>query len=87
MVYGDKVISLKNNTWRDHQWIKPKAKKEKALNCFANGEIGVIIRKFRGQKSNDKGESKIEITFSTQPGYSYSFWPNELGEDGEYLFF
>jgi len=86
MVYGDKVISLKNNTWRDHQWIRPQSKKSEALNYFANGEIGVITGEFRGQKSNGKGEPKIEITFSTQPGYSYSFWPNELGEDGKYPF-
>lgn len=86
IVYGDKVISLKNNRWRDNQWIKPVNKKPDALNYFANGEIGIITGEFRGQKSTGSGEPKIEITFSTQPGYSYSFWPNELGEDGKYPF-
>ncbi|NLG04602.1 MAG: AAA family ATPase, partial [Clostridia bacterium] len=86
IVYGDKVISLKNNRWRDNQWIRPANKKADALNYFANGEIGIITGEFRGQKSNGSGEPKIEITFSTQPGYSYSFWPNELGEDGKYPF-
>jgi len=86
IVYGDKVISLKNNFWRNNQWIVPYAKKEEALNYFANGEIGVITGEFRGQKVNKNGEPKIEITFSSQPEYSYSFWPNELGEDGKYPF-
>jgi ATP-dependent exoDNAse (exonuclease V) alpha subunit len=86
IVYGDKVISLKNNTWRDHQWIVPLNKKEEALNYFANGEIGIITGEFRGKQDAKKGEPRIEVTFSTQPGYSYSFWPNELGEDGRYPF-
>jgi ATP-dependent exoDNAse (exonuclease V) alpha subunit len=86
MVYGDKVISLKNNAWRSNQWIKPQAKKPEALNYFANGEIGVITGEFRGRNSTGTGEPRIEITFSTQPGYSYVFWPNDLGEDGKYLF-
>jgi hypothetical protein len=67
--------------WQDYQWIVPKDKKEKALNYFANGEIGVITGKFIGRKD----EPGIEITFSTQPGYSYSFRPNELGEEGKYI--
>jgi len=86
IVYGDKIISLKNNFWRDYQWIVPSDKKEEALNYFANGEIGVITGEFRGKKDTRKGEPKIEITFSTQQDYSYSFWPNEIGEDGKYPF-
>jgi len=86
IVYGDKVISLKNNFWRNYQWIIPYAKKEEALNYFANGEIGVITGEFKGQKNNKKDEPRIEITFSSQPDYSYSFWPNEIGEDGKYPF-
>jgi energy-coupling factor transporter ATP-binding protein EcfA2 len=86
IVYGDKVISLKNHTWRNNQRIVPNDKKEEALNYFANGEIGVITGEFRGRDDRKEGEPKIEITFSTQKGYSYSFWPNELGEDGKYPF-
>ena len=47
MVYGDKVISLKNTYWRDNQWIRPYEKKSEALNYFANGEIGVITGEFQ----------------------------------------
>lgn len=86
MVYGDKVISLKNNAWKPNQWIRPQEKKSESLNYFANGEIGVITGEFRGKKSTGKDEPRIEITFSTQPGYSYVFWPNDLGEDGKYPF-
>jgi energy-coupling factor transporter ATP-binding protein EcfA2 len=86
IVYGDKVISLKNNFWFDYQWIIPSNKKEDALNYFANGEIGVITGEFKKKDDTKKGEPRIEITFSTQKGYSYSFWSDELGEDGKYPF-
>ncbi|WP_462409369.1 AAA family ATPase [Neobacillus sp. Marseille-QA0830] len=82
IVYGDKVINLKNTVWGPDRWIKPMEKKAVAMNYIANGEIGVLTGEFRGKNSNGKGEPKIEISFSTQPGYSYVFFPNELSEDG-----
>jgi ATP-dependent exoDNAse (exonuclease V) alpha subunit len=81
IVYGDKVISLKNTSWRDNQWIRPFEKKSVALNYFANGEIGIITGEFRGKGSDEKGEPRVEITFSTQPGYSYSFNAKDLTDD------
>lgn len=81
MVYGDKVINLNNSRWEDWQWINPSNKKQSALNYIANGEIGVITGKFRGKNDKSKGEPQIEIAFSTQPGYSYVYWPNQFGED------
>ena len=86
LVYGDKVINLKNTRWENWQWIKPSDKKEAALNYIANGEIGVITGEFRGKNGNSKGEPNIEIAFSTQPGYSYVFWADQLKEDGKYSF-
>lgn len=83
-VYGDKVINLKNTNWGANQGIKPKEKKETALNYIANGEIGVVTGEFCGNKSSRKGEPNVEIAFSTQPGYSYVFWPKSLDEDGKY---
>jgi hypothetical protein len=80
------VFPARRSFWFDYQWIKPKDKKESALNYFANGEIGVITGEFRGKNSSGKGEPNIEITFSTQPGYSYSFRPYDLKEDGRYSF-
>ena len=84
VVYGDKVINLRNSRWEDWQKIKPEEKKTSALNYIANGEIGIITGKFRGKNSPYTGEPKIEITFSTQPGYSYVFWPKQLGEESRY---
>lgn len=84
IVYGDKVINLKNSKWENWQNIEPKEKKNQALNYIANGEIGVITGKFRSVKSKEKGEPDIEIAFSTQPGYSYVFHPKQLGEESKY---
>jgi energy-coupling factor transporter ATP-binding protein EcfA2 len=81
IVYGDKVINLQNTRWEDWQWVNPSSKKEEALNYIANGEIGVLTGKFRKKTDTGKGEPQIEIAFSTQPGYSYVFWPNQFGED------
>ncbi|MGV3137880.1 ATP-dependent DNA helicase [Brevibacillus agri] len=83
-VYGDKVINLRNTTWHQNQWIKPVAKKESALRYIANGEVGIVTGEFRGKASPSKDEPNVEIAFSTQPGYSYVFWPNQLKEDGDY---
>lgn len=81
MVYGDKVINLKNSRWEAWQSINPFDKKASALKYIANGEIGVITGKFRGRLENGNGEPNIEIAFSTQPGYSYVFKPEQFKED------
>jgi hypothetical protein len=82
VVYGDKVINLRNSKWEDWQKIEPREKKLTALNYIANGEIGVITGDFRSRNSSYTGEPNIEITFSTQPGYSYVFKPKQLGDEG-----
>ena len=84
IVYGDKVINLKNNWWGPKQWINPKEQKETALNYIANGEIGIIAGEFRGRDSTKVGEPNIEIAFSTQPGYSYVFWADSIDDEGAY---
>ncbi len=84
IVYGDKVINLRNTSWENWQKIKPYDAKSKALNYIANGEIGVITGEFRSSHQNNEGEPNIEISFSSQPGYSYVFTPNQLGEDSPY---
>lgn len=96
MVYGDKVINLKNTKW-NKPWhrIAPIDQKENALKYFANGEIGLITGEQRGDaffkaytdrvkqwKANGSkgpkpklGEPLVNVTFSSQPGYSYQFYP------------
>lgn len=84
VVYGDKVINLRNSRWEDWQKIEPSDKKATALNYIANGEIGVITGRFKSKNSSYTGEPDVEITFSTQPGYSYVFRPKQLGEESRY---
>jgi hypothetical protein len=84
VVYGDKVINLRNSRWQDWQKIEPKEKKASALNYIANGEIGIITGRFRSRNSPYTGEPNIEIAFSTQPDYSYVFRPKQLGEESRY---
>ena len=84
VVYGDKVINLNNSTWQSWQKIEPREKKATALNYIANGEIGSITGKFRAASSPYTGEPPVEISFSTQPGYSYVFYPKQLGEESRY---
>jgi hypothetical protein len=83
-VYGDKVINLRNSVWQDWQAIEPRDKKSAALNYIANGEIGVITGEFRPRYHNLPGKPDVEITFSTQPDYSYVFRSKDLGDDGRY---
>ena len=83
IIYGDKVINLRNITWEDWQKVRPFEQKEAALNYIANGEIGVVTGEFKGKASNNK-QPNVEIAFSTQKGYSYIFTPKLLKDEGRY---
>lgn len=100
MVYGDKVINLKNTKW-NKPWhkVNPTEAKETSLQYFANGEIGIITGDYRSrkyfdwyfaEKKNGKkvklGEPRVQVTFSSQPDYSYIYNPKSFGEDGELSF-
>lgn len=84
VVYGDKVINLRNASWMDWQDIMPRGAKAGALNYIANGEIGIITGEFRPRNFNNQSKPNVEIAFSTQPGYSYVFRQSDLGEDSRY---
>jgi hypothetical protein len=49
-----------------------------------NGEIGIATGPFRkkGKKTN---LNNVHVTFSSQPGFEYTYWPSDLGEDGSLL--
>lgn len=81
IVYGDKVINERNVRW-DKPWNKvyPVNMKEESLKYIANGEIGIVTGVFAG---NWKGERPIQITFSSQPDYSYQFSGKDFNEDSE----
>ena len=73
IVYGDKVINVQNHR-RYKVWPE-----NGSLKYIANGEIGIVI----GQ-TNFKNGSKpkmLNIDFSTQSGFSYTFYHSEFGEE------
>jgi hypothetical protein len=76
-VYGDKVINLGNHR-RDGKRVYPK---EGALGYLANGEIGIAVGQWKTRAM--KGPPNIlKIEFSSQQGYTYDFYGNDFGEEG-----
>lgn len=98
MVYGDKVINLRNTKW-DKNWhyINNSGNKD-TMKYFANGEIGIITGQFRGysflkkhystprQKRRYLPPPAVEVEFSSQPGYAYQIKTTEFSEDGDIQF-
>lgn len=82
VVYGDKVINTSNvrkqSFWPDI-YNPRNVPEEDFLNYIANGEIGIL----NGKYGDWKGTRPINITFSSQPDYTYSFWPGQFKEDGK----
>jgi hypothetical protein len=76
VVYGDKVINLRN-----HRRKRVYPDDENALHYVANGEIGVVVGQFK--RKNWKGRPWwVEIEFSSQPGYAYSFTGRDFSDEG-----
>jgi hypothetical protein len=77
ILYGDKVINLRNGRRRD---VFPDL--EKAY--LANGEIGIVVGQYKGKSARYKGLPwKLEVEFSTQPGFKFGFGGSDFGEDGD----
>lgn len=81
IVYGDKVINVRNKRW-DKPWnrLYPESKSNVSLRYIANGEIGVHTGPFTKKW---KGEFPAQITFSSQPGYSYIFKSRDFENENE----
>ena len=81
IVYGDKVINLvntdPNHFWYRHRKVYP----AKDTPYIANGEIGMAIGYFRRNGTPDF-RWKLEVEFSSQPGYKYDFTSRDFGEEG-----
>jgi ATP-dependent exoDNAse (exonuclease V) alpha subunit len=82
IVYGDKVINLINTDpslwWNRHRKVWPQ--KDDAY--IANGEIGMAVG-FFWKKGLPDLRYKLEVEFSSQPGFKYDFTSNkDFGEDG-----
>lgn len=73
IVYGDKVI----NTVNQH-WDRVIPKEVAAMKYVANGEIGIITGKF---SMGWRGQIPIHVAYSSQPGYSYSYYPWDFSKE------
>ncbi|WP_269930171.1 AAA family ATPase [Aminobacter sp. HY435] len=77
ILYGDKVINLANGRRKD---VYPELNRA----YLANGEIGVVVGQFKGKKATYKGLPwKLEVEFSTQPGFKFGFSGRDFGQDGD----
>ncbi len=82
IIYGDKVINLRNIRWGKYDKLYPEqANNPQALRYIANGEIGLVTGVFSSK--GWKGEFPTQITFSSQPGYSYEMKGRHFKEDGD----
>ena len=81
IVYGDKVINLVNTNpalpWNRHRRVYP----EKDDAYIANGEIGMAVGFFRRKGLPDL-RWKLEVEFSSQPGFKYDFTSKDFAEEG-----
>ena len=76
IIYGDKVIQNQNER-RYKVWPK-----DGALQYVANGEIGIVVGQFKGKNAKYSGLPwKMEVEFSSQPGYKYDYSNWDFGED------
>ena len=81
IVYGDKVINLVNTNpslaWNKHRKVYPA--KDRAY--IANGEIGMTVGFFLKRGLPDL-RWKLEVEFSSQPGFKYDFTNRDFGDEG-----
>jgi len=78
IVYGDKIINLGNHKRKS---VYPK---DDSLQYIANGEIGLVTGQFKRKNAKFKGQPKnVEIEFTSQKGYSYTFWSSDFKEEAD----
>lgn len=70
IVRGDKVMQTTNK--RLKAWPK-----QGAMNYVANGEIGVAIGYVTPASKTPKNNLRLNVEFSSQPGFQYSYWPTD----------
>jgi len=74
LIYGDKVINLKNSGNRNVYPERP--------SYVANGDVGIVVGDYKTKKKR-KLFSHVEVEFTSQPGYDYDFKIQEFdGEEG-----
>ncbi len=84
VVFGDKIINTKNTRW-NKPWNKMfnpnNVAEEEILKYIANGEIGIHIGKYGVW--DYASQRPLNIAFSSQPDYAYSFRESDFQEDGD----
>lgn len=75
MVYGDKVINLRNHR-RGGRKVYPQ---QGALGYLANGEIGIAV----GLWQTGKSPKILKVEFSSQQGFTYDFYGSDFREEGD----
>ncbi len=75
IVYGDKVINTANNR---RYGVFPK---ENSLKYVANGEVGIVVGKFRGRYEKWSGRLPVNVEFSSQPGFAYTYRTDDFKEE------
>ena len=84
IVYGDKVINVKNQKMEGyfHDWFLDKSEKKdtiaEKIDFVANGEIGIVEKIW--EKPKDK-KNTHQIRFNSQPNYVYN-WNSYVAEEG-----
>ena len=74
IIYGDKVINLRNSSTRDVYPERP--------SYVANGDVGIVVGNYK-RKNQKKLFPLLEVEFTSQPGHDYDFKVWEFtGEDG-----
>jgi hypothetical protein len=76
IVFGDKVINVRNHRHKD---VWP----DGSAGYVANGEIGMVVGQWKGKATSYKPPWKIQVEFSTQPGYSYGYGTGYLPKEGD----
>lgn len=81
IVYGDKVINLVNSDPAHHRYRHRKVYPDKDKPYIANGEIGMAVG-FYWRKGLPDLRWKLEVEFSSQPGFKYDFTNRDFGDEG-----
>ena len=81
IVYGDKVINLVNTDPGIRRNKHRKVYPDKDDPYIANGEIGMAVGYFQRRGKPDL-RWKLEVEFSSQPGFKYDFTDRDFAEEG-----
>ena len=73
IIYGDKVINLKNS---DRRKVFPDRE-----SYVANGDVGLVIGAYKSVKMK-KLFKQLQVEFTSQPGFSYNYWTSEFSDEG-----